>query len=238
MILAAGLGTRLKPITDTIPKALVKVGNKTLLQYNIERMLAFGIKDIVINVHHFSEKITKYLHDNNNFNANIQISDEIELLLDTGGGIKYASQWLASEEPILIQNVDIFTNINYENMLNHHLASNALATLAVRNRESTRYLLFNKNNVMCGWQNIKTNEKIITRNDDNLNSLAFSCTHIISPKLLQLLPDKKVFSIIDVYLELSKHHKVLAYMHNDDYWFDIGTPDKLQRVEQFLSNEI
>ncbi len=234
MILAAGLGSRLKPITNKIPKALVEVKGKTLLQHNIERIVSSGISDIVINVHHFSDKVINYLRENKNFGANIYISDETEMLLDTGGAIKKVSEWLFDDQPIIIQNVDIYTNIDYHKMLDFHLAKGALATVAVRNRESSRYLMFNNDNELCGWQNTNTKEKIITREASKTNNLAFSCTHIMDAKLLSLLPDKKVFSIIETYLELSQQYTIAGYLHNNDYWFDIGTPEKLNNLEMFL----
>ena len=234
MILAAGLGSRLKPITDKIPKALVEVNGKTLLQYNIERIVSSGINNIAINVHHFSEKVINYLHENRNFGANIFISDETDKLLDTGGGIKKVSEWLQDDQPILIQNVDIYTNINYKKMFEFHKKKNALATVAVRNRESSRYLMFNDENELCGWQNTNTKQKIVTREVQHTNNLAFSCTHILDAKLLSFLPDKEVFSIINTYLELSKQHTIAGFLHNNDYWFDIGTPEKLANLELFL----
>jgi len=236
MIFAAGLGSRLKPLTDTKPKALVNIGDKTLLQLNIEQIIAFGIKDIVVNVHHFSEQVKSYLNYHNNFGVNIMISDEMEKLLDTGGGLRKASAMIDGDEPILLQNVDIFTNINYGKILKQHTNNKSLATLAVQNRDSSRYLMFDKNMQLCGWHNTKTNEKIITRTVNTTESLAFSGVHIISPKMLGMLPKVDVFGIIDTYLELSKNHLISGYSHDSDYWFDVGTPEKLNNLEQFLVN--
>ncbi len=235
MILAAGLGTRLKPITNNIPKALVEVNGKTLLQFHIERIIEFGITDIVVNVHHFSEKVIEFL-ESKHFDANIIISNEYDLLLDTGGAIRKAYEWLAGDELVLIQNVDIYSNIDYEKMLEQHNLSKALATIAVRARPTTRYLLFNENDELCGWQNTKTGEEIITRSNDKRKQFGFSCVHIISQELLDMLPNENVFSIISTYLELSKHNSIKPYIHNSDYWFDIGTPEKLSYLERFLKN--
>lgn len=237
MIFAAGLGSRLKPLTDSKPKALVDVGSKTLLQLNIEQIIAFGIKDIVVNVHHFSEQVIGYLKQHKNFGANIKISNESELLLDTGGGLRKAADLLKGEEPILIQNVDIYSNIDYGKMLEQHRKTNALATLAIQNRKSSRYLMFDADAQLCGWLNTKTNEKIITRHAQSTENFAFSGVHIISPQLLSLLPNTEVFGIIDIYLELSRTHSITGYLHNYDYWFDVGTPEKLNSLHNHLLNK-
>ncbi len=235
-ILAAGLGTRLKSLTKSKPKALVEAGGKTLLQINIERLSKSGITDIVINTHHFSNLIKDFLKQNNNFNLNIKISDETELLLDTGGGIKKALSQFKSNEPVLIQNVDIYSDIDYTDMLNSHLKNKSVATLAINNRESSRYLLFNNSNYLSGWGNNQTNERIITRNSDNLKKYAFCGIHIVSPDILDMMPDKKKFSIIDAYLKISEDFKISGYQYNGA-WFDIGTPQKLNDFEIFLNKK-
>ncbi len=234
LIFAAGLGSRFKPITNKIPKALVKVGGKTLLQYNIERLIEFGITNIVINVHHYPEQIIEFLKSHNYFNINIQISDESGFLLDTGGGLKKAACLLKGGKPVLLQNVDIYSNIDYDKMLKQHIESDSLATLAVQNRESDRYLMFNSNNELSGWVNIKTNEQIVTRTNNTTKNLSFSGIHIISNRLLNMLPNKTVFSIIEFYLELSKTQTISGYLHNNNYWFDVGSPERLEKLEQFL----
>lgn len=234
MIFAAGIGTRLKPITNTKPKALVEAGGKTLLQINIEQLIDFGIKDIVINVHHFSEQIINFLESNKFFNINIQISDESDFLLDTGGGLKKAANLLQGDEPVILKNVDIYSDIDYNKMLEYHIKSGSIATLAVKSRESSRYLRFNSNNNLCGWVNTRTNEKIITRNDKEIKLLAFSGIHIISPQIFDLLPNEQVFGIIQPYLEISKKFPISGYQHDDDIWFDIGSPDKLNKLNQFI----
>ncbi len=234
LIFAAGLGSRFKPITNKIPKALVKVDGKTLLQFNIERLIQFGVNDIVINVHHYSNQIIEFLKYHNFFNVNIQISDESGLLLDTGGGLKKAANMLKGGEPILLQNVDIYSDIDYNKMLKQHNNSGALATLAVQNRESSRYLMFNGNNQLSGWIDTKTNEQIVTRPNNSTKNMAFCGVHIVSPKILDMLPDKNVFGIIEIYLELSKTQTISGYLHNNNYWFDVGSPEKLEKLEQFL----
>ncbi len=237
MIFAAGLGTRLQPLTNDIPKALVKVDDKTLLQHNLERLISFGITEFVINVHHFADQVKAFFESHNNFNVNISVSDETNLLLDTGGGLKQAAAWLQGDEPVLLQNVDIVTDINFRKMLDFHQKTNAIATLAVQHRESSRYLLFNSDNRLCGWKNIRSGEEIITRPEEEYSSLAFSGIHMVSPEIFRYLPRKNVFGIIEVYLQLSKTRNIAAYLHDDDYWFDVGTTQKLNELINFMKNK-
>lgn len=233
MIFAAGKGTRLKPITDLIPKALVKIKGKTLLEITINKLKRYGFNEIIINVHHFSLQILDYLQRKNYFDINIKISDETDLLLDTGGGLKQAKNFLNGEESFLVHNVDVLSDINLNTMMNHHLSQESLATIAVRNRETQRYFLFNDNNLLCGWQNIKTGEKIISRKEENnLTPLAFSGVHIINPKIFELMPDTKIFSMVDLYLNLCTEHKISAYRHDDTAWIDIGKPESLKKAEE------
>jgi NDP-sugar pyrophosphorylase family protein len=234
MIFAAGLGSRLRPLTDSKPKALVEIGGKTLLQINIEKLIEFGISDIIVNTHHFSKQVVAFLRDNNNFNVNIQISDETDLLLDTGGGLKKAKDLLKGSEPIILQNVDIISDISYSKMVNYHLKHSPIATLAIQNRESSRYLLFDENNVLSGWENVNSGEKIVTRTNAKTYRYAFSGIHIISPKIFDLLPADKVISIIKPYLEISKNHNIMGYLHDTDMWYDVGTIDKLNEVNKLL----
>lgn len=235
MIFAAGLGSRLKPITNKIPKALVKVNNKELLAHNLEKFKKAGIHQVVINVHHFADQILTFLKQHNNFGLNILISDETELLRDTGGGLRKARELLYDCNQIVIQNVDIFSNIDYQALISVHQKEKALATLAVRNRESSRYFLFDKEKCLRGWKNTKTNEKIIVSESSDLNSYAFSGIHVIDSKLLKMLPDKDVFSIVKIYLELAQTNNICAYLHDTDYWFDIGSVEKLKRAEEYAN---
>lgn len=234
MIFAAGRGTRLQPLTDNIPKALVKVNGKPLLGSLIERLKLFGISEIIINVHHFPEQIMDYLKQNNNFNIRIEISDESGKLLDTGGGLKKASWFFNDNEPFLVHNADIITGIDFHDMLKTHKENNALATLAVRNRQTTRYLLFDENMKLTGWENTSTGEKIIKRQGQILNRSAFSGVQILNPQILNLMPDKEVFSLIELYLELCGKEAIKAYNHTDTLWFDIGTKEKLRAAEEYL----
>jgi NDP-sugar pyrophosphorylase family protein len=181
MILAAGLGIRLRPLTDKMPKALIKVEGKTLLERALLHLKANGISQVIINVHHLAPQIIKYLDINKNFGMKIAISDESDDLLDTGGGLDFASWFFDSQEPFVIRNVDVLSDLNLVKMLAFHRDGRALATLAVRNRETSRYFLFGKeNNLLCGWENEKTGEKIIVRKEEQAPvKLAFSGIHVL-----------------------------------------------------------
>lgn len=235
MIFAAGLGTRLRPLTNDRPKALVEVLGKTLLQHAIEHLKRFGITDIVVNIHHFGAKVLEVLQSNQNFGCNIIISDERAALLETGGGLLKAKAHFKGEEAIVIYNVDVLSNIDLLEMRHYHQENKALATLATRNRESSRYLLFNEHQELCGWTNTKTKEIRHVRLANNLQQYAFSGIHIINPVLLELITQEGKFSITDTYLELATHHKIMAYRHDQDYWFDVGKPERLAAASKFLS---
>jgi len=235
MIFAAGIGSRLQPLTDKIPKALVEVAGKTILQHSIKHLVSYGFTDIIINLHHFPDKIKQTLKENNNFGAQITFSEEYDELLDTGGGLNKAG-WFFDEGSFLAYNGDILTNMNLNAFIHHHREKNALATLFVRERQSSRYLLFDEKNRLVGWENIKTGEKIITRNTDKYKRLAFSGIHAINPAIFDDLPQKDVFSIIEAYLHLSKQHDIIGFEDNQSYWFDIGNMEKLENARAFLNN--
>jgi len=232
MILAAGLGTRLKPITNNVPKALVRVGKATLLEICIKNLKEQGISDIIINVHHFAAQIKIFLAKNNNFGLNISISDETEKLLDTGGGLKKASWFFDDGKPFLLHNVDVISNLNLKAFLNFHIKSNAIATLAVRKRESSRYLLFNSEKILCGWENVKSGKTISTSEVKLHKEFAFSGIHIIDPKIFFLMPNDEVFSMIDLYLKVMESNSIHGYVDNDSFWMDVGNPKSLKIAEE------
>ena len=235
MILAAGLGTRLKPLTDKIPKALVPINQKPMIEVLIERLISFGIKDVIINVHHFAEQIIQFLKEKNNFGINIEISDESDLLLDTGGGVKKASWFFKNEDSFLVHNVDAFTNIDLNKLLAKHNSTNAIATLALKERESSRKLLFNQHNELYGWKNLKTGEeKIVRQNQYNLNEYAFSGVQIMSSKCFSTMPEEKVFSLIDFYLLAVKTEKISGFIHNEDYFVDLGKIENIRLAESLI----
>jgi len=231
MILAAGFGTRLQPLTDNLPKALVKIRDKTLLEIAINYLVKNGFDEIIINVHHFAEQVINFIGQNN-FGADITISDERDKLLDTGGGLKKASRFFNDGKPFLLYNVDIISNLNLKTMYQANIKSNSIATLAVRKRESSRYLLFNSENALCGWKNTKTGELINSCNIDLLDEFAFSGIHIINPKIFSLMPDDDVFTMINLYLNIMGDNKIIAHIDSDSFWLDVGKTESLMVAEE------
>ena len=235
MIFAAGLGTRLRPITNDRPKAMVEVHGMPLLEIAIKRLKCFNITNIVINVHHYADMVEDFLAKKGNFGVNIEISDEREALLNTGGGLKKAAHFFKGETDVLICNVDILSNIDLSQLIHTHQSSNALATLAVRNRESSRGLLFDKNQTLKGWHNKKTGEsKPSNLAMEKLIDYAFSGIHVVSTKLFELMPVQDEFSIIDVYLDAMQSHTLQAYPHNEDVWLDVGKIPALKAAWKML----
>jgi len=234
MILAAGLGTRLKPLTLSKPKALVEVANVSLLEHNIKKLIDCGCNHIVINVHHFAEQIIEHI-SNKHYSADIFISDETNLLLDTGGGLVNAKHLFDSKNDILIHNVDIISKIDFLSFYKEHKENNSLATLAVSKRETSRYLLFNKENTLCGWENTKTGEKIISSENKNLTRWGFSGIQFINPELLNLIQQEGSFSIIPEYLKLSKSYPIKSYIHSKKIWVDVGKIEAIEKAEKLLS---
>lgn len=236
MIFAAGLGTRLNDETLNKPKALVDVGGKTLLQHAIEKLKNEGVSEIVINVHHFSNLVISFLN-NSDFGIKIHVSDETEKLLDTGGGLKKAAGFLAGDEPILIYNVDIISNLSLQLLLEEHLNSNSLVTVAVRKRETQRYFKFDKNKQLVGWINKKTGETKISRpeNFETAVEMAYSGIHIIQPEIFSLMPENDRFSITDFYLELAKTNSIKGYFDDSELWMDVGKPEQLEEARRLYS---
>ena len=238
MIFAAGLGTRLRPITNDRPKALAEINGIPLLEIIIRRLINFGFDEIIINVHHFADKVLEFLDSKKNFGINLQVSDEREELLDTGGGLKKASWFFEDKKPFLVHNVDTITNIDLLEYYNYHIKNNALATLLVRHRPGSRFFLFNEKNKLCGWENVISKEKILVDDQHGrIEQVAFSCLHIIDPSIFQFINEDGCFSIIDVYLRLAKEHNIYGYVDDDSYWLDVGTPEKLQRGEKEINME-
>lgn len=229
MIFAAGLGTRLFPLTADKPKALVEIQGKPLLAHVIEKLVNAGFSDIVVNVHHFSNLIIDYLKKND-FGANIVVSDESLQLLDTAGGLKFAEHFFDGVEDILLYNVDILSTIDLKKFYSFHLKNNALATLAVRDRKTSRYFVFDENDAqLLGWHNKENGEVKKSRDFVHPMELAFSGIHIVKRNILDLIPAGQKISMTPIYLELAKNHKIVAYNHSDDEWCDVG---KLEMVYQ------
>ncbi|NLA24870.1 MAG: nucleotidyltransferase family protein [Bacteroidales bacterium] len=234
LIFAAGFGTRLKPLTDNKPKALVEVNGVPMLGLLIEKLKSFGFTEIVINVHHFAEMIKNYLNENNNFDIKIEISDESETLFDTGGGLIHAKRYLENTENFLIHNVDIFTDINLRKMMEFHKEKENLVSLAVKTRTSSKYLQFDEENLLCGWRDVKTGNKIIARDVDIANEFAFSGIHVVNSKIFDLIDKQGKFSIIPEYLRLAETEKIGAFVHNENLIIDIGKHETLKKVEELL----
>jgi len=232
MILAAGLGTRLKPFTESHPKALLPINGKTLLQRNIEYLQSFNVKDVVVNVHHFASQIKDAIQQNNAWGSNITISDETDMVLETGGGLKKAAVFLQdSIEPFVLMNADILTDLNIDEIHNLHLQSNVLATLAVTNRSTSRYLLFDDNNNLCGWKNEITGEQ----KGKPGTKKAFSGIHVISPKIFQHIKEGGKFSMIDLYLRLAlEGFKINCYDHSNGKLLDVGKPESVLIAEKIF----
>jgi NDP-sugar pyrophosphorylase family protein len=240
MIFAAGLGTRLKPLTDMMPKALVRVGGKPLLEHVITKLKDAGADRIVVNVHHFAYQIIDYLKDHDNFGLDIRISDESDMLLDTGGGIKNAASLFDDGAPILIHNVDILSNVNIREFYDSNIDNDA--TLLVSDRKTKRYLLFDDNMRLVGWTNIETGEVKSPYPDIKPSACrmyAFSGIHIFSPRLFPYMhefPEK--FGIMDFYLRICDKVNIRGYVKDDLHLMDVGKLDTLSIAEEFINKQI
>jgi N-acetyl-alpha-D-muramate 1-phosphate uridylyltransferase len=227
MILSAGLGTRFKPWTDHHPKALAVVNGKSLLQRNIEYLQEYGIRDIVVNVHHFADQIINAIEKNKGWGSNITISDEKEEVLETGGGILKARPFL-KEARFLSLNVDILTDAELDKMMDFHIEQRALITLATTERKTSRYLLFNENNRLCGWRNTSTGDEKISLPSDVLIQKAYSGLTIFEPAVFDLIEFTGKFSLIDVYLALAAKHKIVGFDHSGGKLVDVGRTESVE----------
>jgi len=243
MILAAGLGTRLRPLTSDRPKALVEVAGRTLLEITLSRLSSFGVRDAIINVHHFADMVLEYLKANNKFGMHIEISRE-EVLLDTGGGLKKAAWFFLEDsphrkEPFILHNVDVLSTIDFRRMVQFHTEKQALATLAVQHRESSRLLLFDKDFRFRGRQAGRERQKETKEFAPGLQAMAFSGVHVISPRFLRMMEEEGAFSIIDSYLRLAaRGEKILAFCADEYYWRDLGKPDDLKQAAEDLKQKV
>jgi NDP-sugar pyrophosphorylase family protein len=234
MVLAAGLGTRLRPLTDDRPKALVEVAGRTLLEITLTRLKTFGIHEAIINVHHFADMILEYLKANDNFGMRIEISRE-EILLDTGGGLKKAGYFFSDnsspEEPFILHNVDVISTIDLDRMMQFHAEHQALATLAVQERKTSRYLLFDEQLQLCGRRSGGDERTELARPVTSTQALAFAGIHVISPRLIPVMTETGAFSIINSYLRLAgQGEKILAFRADKYYWRDLGRLDDLKQA--------
>jgi len=239
MILAAGLGTRLRPLTDKRPKALVEVAGRTLLEITLSRLRAFDVREVIINVHHFADMILDCLKKNDNFGMHIEVSRE-DVLLDTGGGLKKAAWFFLQnasrlDQPFILHNVDVISTIDLRRMLECHAEKRALATLMVQDRETSRYLLFDEQLMLCGRRSGHDQKTELVRSSQQVQALAFSGIHIISPRLLTVMSEEGAFSIITSYLRLAAQgERVLAFRADEYFWRDLGSPESVLQAAQDL----
>jgi mannose-1-phosphate guanylyltransferase len=245
MILAAGLGTRLRPLTDDRPKALVEIDGRTLLEIALTRLRTFGIQDVIINVHHFANMVVDYLKTNDSFGIRVQISRE-DVLLDTGGGLKKAAWFFkdsaghsGNDESFILHNVDVLSTIDLGRMRKFHCETQALATLAVQDRDTSRYLLFDEQSELCGRRAGRDQPSELVRPAPHPRSWAFSGIHVISPRLFSLMTEDGPFSIITSYLRLaSQGERILAFRADQYYWRDLGRPENVAQVARDLKQKV
>jgi len=237
MIFAAGLGTRLKPLTDNLPKALIPIAGKPLLEHVILKLKASGFDEIIVNVHHFPDQIIDFLKANDNFGIRIEVSDERDLLLDTGGGIRKAAWFFDDGNPFLVHNVDILSNVDLKALYNQHLRTNSLATLVVSQRDTFRYLLFDDNLRLNGWINEKTGEAkpLNLKKIELYNKLAFAGIQVLSPSVFELMePLELKFPIMDFYLSNAKTQTISGFVPENFKMMDVGKLDVLDEAEKFV----
>ena len=233
MIFAAGMGTRLQPFTDNHPKALAQVNGVPLLERNIKYLQSYGINDFVINIHHFGGQILAFLAENDNFGANIEISNESDELLETGGGLLFAKRFLENEKTFLIMNVDILTDLNITNFINIHELKGGMVTLAVSDRDSTRKLMFNDKMYLKGWKNLTTNKKTVVGGIFKLRELAFSGIHCVNSEIFNKITRTGKFSIMDEYLDMMKDDIIIGYQHTANL-IDVGKPESVAEAEKLF----
>lgn len=242
MILAAGLGTRLRPLTNDRPKALVEVTGHTLLEITLSRLSVFGVREVIVNVHHFGAMVADYSKKHRNFGMRVEISRE-EILLDTGGGLKNAAWFFQetsddAEVPFLLHNVDVLSAIDLHKMLQFHREQGALATLAVQDRKTSRYLLFDEQNRLCGRRKGDGAPEMV-KPSSRPQALAFCGVHVISPRMLSMMTETGAFSIIDTYLRLAAQgEKIAAFRADEYYWRDLGKPENIAQAEQDVEKDV
>jgi NDP-sugar pyrophosphorylase family protein len=235
MILAAGLGSRLKPWTDQHPKALAVVNGKTLLQRNVEYLQKAGIGEIIVNVHHFADQIVSEIESNKGWGSVITISDETDAVLETGGGLQKAAWYFNGETDFVLMNVDILTDMDLPGMIKQHQQRQPLATLAVSDRDTSRYFLFNQENILSGWRNTKTGEEKIVRMENVLIEKAFSGIHVINTAIFSLIQQTGKFSMVDVYLSLADNHTINSFDHTGSAFVDVGRPESILKAAVIFS---
>ncbi|HNU88716.1 MAG TPA: sugar phosphate nucleotidyltransferase [Ferruginibacter sp.] len=232
MIFSAGLGTRFKPWTDTHPKALALINGKPLLQRNIEYLQQYGIREVVVNVHHFADQVVDAVNMNKGWGSNVVISDETNEVLETGGGLLKARPLLEGKDPFVTLNVDILTNLDINKLLAFHTQHKPLISFGVTNRKTSRYFLFDENNRLCGWRNTNTGEEKIVVQKNDLIQKAYSCVVVFQPEVFKLVKQTGKFSLTETYLDLAKNNLILGYDHSGDKLVDVGKPESVAVAEK------
>jgi NDP-sugar pyrophosphorylase family protein len=236
IVFAAGLGTRLKPLTNDRPKALIEIDSKPLIWHALQNLKKWGVQQAIVNVHHFGNDVINYLKTCE-AGINISISDERDFLLDTGGGLLKAKGFFNDGNPFYAVNVDVFSTVNLSDVMGYHLQKKALATLVVRKRETSRYLMFDDKKQLTGWINTKTGEQIVSReNFESSIPLAFSGIQVISPSVFDLVTEKGKFSLTQMYLRLAADKKITGYLDKSPFWIDVGKPGQIDVAEKWLKN--
>ena len=234
MILAAGLGTRLKPWTDKHPKALAIINGKSLLQRNVEYLQKHNIYDVVVNVHHFADQIINAIERNKGWGSNITISDETAVVLETGGGLKYAANLLKASSSFVLMNCDILTDLDLSAVINFHQSENPLATIAVTDRKTSRYFLFTEHNELSGWRNVNTGEEKISKVANVYQQKAFSGIHILSNRIFDVIKQEGKFSMVDLYLSLAAEERIIGFDHSKTKFLDVGKPESIEQAERLF----
>jgi N-acetyl-alpha-D-muramate 1-phosphate uridylyltransferase len=233
MIFSAGLGTRFKPWTDAHPKALAMVNGKSLLQRNIEYLQQYGIREVVINVHHFADQVIDAVEKNNGWGSKVLISDETNEVLETGGGLLKARPLLESG-PFITLNADFLTDLNINNLLAFHQQQSGLISFGITTRKSSRNFLFDEDNRLCGWVNNSTGEKRISIDKPDLKPMAYSCVVVFEPTIFELIPQRGKFSLVDTYLSLAAAYPMYGYDHTGDKLVDVGKPESVAVAEELF----
>jgi MurNAc alpha-1-phosphate uridylyltransferase len=234
MIFCAGLGTRFKPWTEKHPKALALVNGKSLLQRNVEYLQQYGIRDVIVNVHHFADQIIDAIKKNNSWGSNIIISDETSEVLETGGGLMKAKYLFKADQKFITCNVDILTDLNLNKLVQFHEKHRPLISFAVTTRKTSRYFLFDDKDQLCGWRNKRTGEEKIVISQSPLIEKAYSCVVVFEPTVFSVIPFSGKFSLVDLYLHLAVNHRILGYDHTGDRFVDVGKPENIVVAESLF----
>jgi NDP-sugar pyrophosphorylase family protein len=236
MIFAAGLGRRLGNITDKRPKALLEINGKSVLRLVVEKITAFGFDEIIINIHHHADQVEKEIEKLNKQGLRISVSDERELLLETGGGL-YQARWFFDDKPFLLYNSDVISDIDLHALISFHNKKGGIATLAAARRNDSRVFLVDSRGLISGWRHRSAGEEILSRETDGLlTEVSFSGIHIVNPEIFKYM-NSGVYSMTSLYLQIASTQSIYAYMHDTDFWIDIGTPEKLDEARKILRNK-